>query len=211
MTNHRTTSQTVGPFFQIGLAPLYKDDLTTPETLGERITIQGRVLDADNQPVPDAVLEIWQADSQGRYAHPEGNSLELNPSASKPIDTPQSNFQGFGRIPTNEGGTFHFTTIKPGNVPAPDGTTQLPHIVVSLFMRGLLRRLVTRLYFSPNSPTTTPFDPSTDTAIANDFILKHVPAQRRYTLFPQPSTHNVHHFTWTIHLQGPQETVLFDV
>jgi protocatechuate 3,4-dioxygenase alpha subunit len=209
MTNHPTTSQTVGPFFQIGLAPLYKDNLTTQETPGEKITIAGRILDADNQPVPDAVLEIWQANHLGRYAHPD-DSPQVTSSPADSDDPTPSIFQGFGRIPSNEDGTFHFITIKPGPVPAPDGTTQLPHIVVSLFMRGLLRRLITRIYFVPNQLAAGPLDPS-DPSIANDFILKHVPTHRRHTLFLQPSPQKPNHLTWTIHLQGPQETVFFEL
>jgi protocatechuate 3,4-dioxygenase alpha subunit len=209
MTSHPTTSQTIGPFFQIGLAPLYKDNLTTPETPGEKITIQGRILDADNQPVPDAVLETWQANHQGRYAHPEDTpQLGLSPRESD--NPPRTNFQGFGRIPTNEDGTFQFITIKPGAVSAPDGTSQLPHIVVSVFMRGLLRRLITRIYFSPNALAAQTINPN-EPAIANDFILKHVPAHRRHTLFAQPSPQGPKHLTWTIHLQGPQETVFFEL
>lgn len=209
MTQHPTCSQTVGPFFEIGLAPLYRDNLITPDTIGEKITVAGRVLDADNQPVPDAVLEIWQADSQGRYPHIE-DTPQLASSSSQSRNPSRSDFQGFGRIPTNEAGAFHFTTIQPGQVPAPDGSAQLPHIVVSLFMRGLLRRLITRIYFSPNpaaAPRVNPQDP----AVANDFILKHVPAQRRRTLFAIPSAGHPGHFTWTIHLQGPHETVFFEL
>ena len=146
MTLRATTWQTVGPFFKIGLAWLYRDDLAGANVPGERIEITGRVLDADGKTVPDAVLELWQANSQGKYAHPEDEQ-------NKPLD---AGFSGFGRIATDDQGRFRFTTIKPGRVPAPESSStagaasaplQAPHINVSICTRGLLRRLVTRMYF----------------------------------------------------------------
>lgn len=184
-----TTSQTVGPFFKIGLSPLYRDQLAGPEASGERITIQGRVFDAQGKPVPDAVLEIWQADSEGKY--PVTHDVE-NDAAGK-------SFLGFGRVPTNEDGAFHFSTIKPGSTPAPDGAQQAPHIVASIFMRGLLTRLVTRIYFLD------------DDLNSNDLVLKLVNPERRATLMATPISGKVGQWEWNVVLQGKNETVFFDI
>ena len=187
MTLQATTSQTVGPFFSIGLARLNREQLAPPGVSGDRISIAGRVLDGDGKPVPDAILEIWQANAQGKYAHPEDQQPQ----------PPEREFSGFGRIPTDHDGAFRFSTIKPGPVPGPEGKPQAPHIVVSVFARGLLRRLVTRIYF-PDQP-----------ANAGDFALKLVPPERRATLIARPSG-SERALTWDIHLQGPEETVFFD-
>ena len=167
---------------------LYKDDLAGPEVAGERLVIAGRVLDADGQGVSDAVLELWQADAQGKYAHPEDHQKK----------NAQPGFQGFGRVPTTEGGNFRFTTIKPGAVPGPGGKLQAPHIVVSVFMRGLLRRLVTRIYF-PDEP-----------ANAADFALNLVDPGRHNTLIAKKSAQHAGNLEWNVVLQGPDETVFFD-
>jgi protocatechuate 3,4-dioxygenase alpha subunit len=132
-----TPSQTVGPFLHIGLDWLNAAALAGPDVSGECITIEGRVLDADGNPVPDALIEIWQADAQGRFPD---RGVCAAPSRA-------TSLKGFGRVPTDDNGTFRFMTIKPGRVPAPDGTLQAPHIVVTIFMRGLLRHLVSRIYF----------------------------------------------------------------
>lgn len=183
-----TTWQTVGPFFRIGLQWRYKDSLLGPDVSGERVVIHGRVLDADGQAVPDAILEIWQANSAGKYAHPEDTQ-------DKPLD---QGFDGFGRIPTAEDGSFRFTTVKPGRVPGPHDQLQAPHIVVSVFMRGLLRRLITRIYF-PDQP-----------ANANDFALNLVAPARRATLIARRSAGRADLLEWNVILQGPNETVFFD-
>src|SRR6202050_578846 len=128
MTSRATTAQTVGPFFSIGMERLNCAELAGPGVAGERVTIEGRVLDADGVGVPDAIIELWQANSLGKYAHSEDWQ-------EKPVE---AGFQGYGRIPTDEDGKFRFTTIKPGAVPGPDGKLQAPHIAVSVFMRGLL-------------------------------------------------------------------------
>lgn len=188
MSLQATTSQTVGPYFRIGMNWLFKDDLAGPGALGERIVIVGRVLDADGQGVSDAVLELWQADAQGKYAHPEGQQEK----------SAQPAFQGFGRVPTAEDGSFRFTTIKPGAVPGPDGKLQAPHIAVSVFMRGLLRRLVTRIYF-PGEP-----------ANASDFALNLVETGRRGTLIAKRSEQHAGNLEWDVVLHGPDETVFFD-
>jgi protocatechuate 3,4-dioxygenase, alpha subunit len=199
-----TTSQTVGPFFQIGLARFYADDLTGPGVSGEAIEIEGRVFDGDGQPVPDGVIEIWQADAQGRYAHLElleglGSIQENDPRVAEHAQMQgkeQAGFRGFGRVPTQPDGSFRFKTIKPGRVPAPDGTLQAPHIGVSVFTRGLLRRLVTRIYF-PDEPSN-----------AEDFALKLVDAGRRPTLIAKKLCDG--RLEWNVVLQGADETVFFD-
>ena len=187
MLSHTTPSQTVGPFFSIGLAHLNRADLSAGTT-GERITIQGKIIDGDGQPVPDAILEIWQADASGRYHHPEHSAT---PSDATP-------FFGFGRIPTDDQGLFSFTTVKPGPVHSPDGKPQAPHLQISVFMRGLLKQLVTRLYF-PEEPLN-----------ASDPVLQIVPESRRETLIArQPSQHQ-NTLEWIVCLQGGNETVFFD-
>ena len=187
MTLTATTWQTVGPYFRIGLSPLYRSELADPQNMEEQITVQGRVLDGMGHPVPDAVLEIWQADAHGNYAQSNETENDLT-----------SGFFGFGRMATDAGGSFHFSTIKPGRVPGPDGTRQAPHIVVSLFMRGLLTRLVTRVYFLD--------EPSN----SEDPILKLVEPARQSTLMAVPVNGNPHLLQWNVVLQGQYETVFFD-
>jgi protocatechuate 3,4-dioxygenase, alpha subunit len=199
MSLQATTSQTVGPYFKIGLHWLNQDNLAPEGVSGERVTIQGRIVDGDGAPVPDAVLEIWQANAKGKYAHPEDTQ-------DKPLEP---GFTGYGRVPTNREGLFRFTTIKPGPVPGPDGSgpnnlglqenDQAPHILVSIFMRGLLRRLVTRIYF-PDEPRN-PSDP----------ILNLVEADRRSTLIAKRASGPGSSLEWNVFLQGPNETVFFDL
>ena len=189
MSLQATTSQTVGPFFSIGLTRLKKVDLAGPGVSGEQITIEGRVLDGDRKPVCDAMIEIWQANSHGKYAHPEDDQ-------KKPLEP---GFQGFGRIPVDENGKFSFTTIKPGAVPGPNGNPQAPHIAVSVFMRGLLRRLVTRIYFPD------------ELANAGEFVLNLVEPERRATLIAKQSVNQIGTLEWNVILQGTDETVFFDI
>ena len=111
MSLQATTSHTVGPFFSIGLTRLANAEIAGPGVAGERIVIEGRVLDGDGQPVPDALIELWQANSHGKYAHPEDTQ-------EKPVEP---GFKGYGRQPTDDAGKFRFSTIKPGPVPGPDG------------------------------------------------------------------------------------------
>lgn len=187
MSLQATTSQTVGPYFSIGLARLTKTVLAGPDVSGVRVTIAGRVVDAGGKGVPDALLEIWQANSQGKYAHPEDTQ-------NKPIEAA---FHGYGRIPTDENGKYSFATIKPGQVPGPDGKLQAPHIAVSVFARGLLRRLVTRIYF-PNEVTNE-----------GDYILHLVEPARRGTLIAR-TTAEEGKLEWNVILNGAEETVFFD-
>lgn len=184
-----TTSQTVGPFFKIGLSWLYRDNLAGENISGERVAIQGRVLDGDGNGVPDAIIEIWQANSHGKYAHPEDVQ-----------DIPvEAGFTGFGRVPTDAQGRFRFTTITPGAVPGPEGKAQAPHLVISLLMRGLLRRLTTRMYFPD------------DASNANDPILNLVPTERRSTLIARRVGSGPGPLEWNVVLQGPAETAFFDL
>ena len=181
-----TTYQTVGPYFKIGLEALYRDDLAKPNIPGQVIEISGTVYDADLTPVPDAVLELWQADSFGRY-----------------MDQPQKNpFEdsfGFGRVPTNEAGRFHFRTIKPGAMQGETPARQAPHILVSIFMRGLLYRLITRIYFSDEAGN------------ADDPVLHSIEPGRRDSLLAKADPAQPHRYEWNIFLQGENETVFFDL
>ena len=188
MSLRATGSQTVGPFFHLGLTSLKNDNLAAPGVAGEKVIIQGRVLDGDGKPVTDALIEIWQANSLGQYAHPE------DPQAK----AVEPGFTGFGRIPTDKDGGFRFTTIKPGRVPGSGDTLQAPHIVVTVFARGLLKHLLTRIYF-PDEPSNS-----------EDAVLGLVPPERQSTLIPKriPGPENV--LEWNVVLQGDGETVFFD-
>ncbi len=189
----RTPSQTVGPYLHIGLMPaqygfrpVFTATVAAQGQPGEHIRIEGRVFDGEGAVVPDAMIEIWQADAEGRYAHPEdGRPLSSN------------SFRGFGRASTETGG-FAFDTVKPGTVAGPNGTTQAPHISVSVFARGVLKRMHTRIYFPGEA------------ANGSDPILALVPADRLDTLMAKPVAGKPGHFTFDIHLQGDRETVFFD-
>jgi protocatechuate 3,4-dioxygenase, alpha subunit len=186
MSLRTSASQTVGPYLHIGLTWLVTDNLVGPGVTGDRITLEGRVTDADGKPVDDALIEIWQANAHGKYAHPEDTrALPLEPG-----------FSGFGRTPTDPDGRYRFTTIKPGSVPAPGGGMQAPHVSVTIFMRGMLKQLRTRIYF--------PGDP----ANAKDPVLARVPEDRRDTLVARRLAGNA--LEWNVVLQGSGETVFMD-
>ncbi len=187
-----TASQTVGPFFGPCLLRdgARRNDLTGPETVGERIRIEGHVFDGDGVPVPDAMVEIWQADAHGRYNHP----------ADKGTAPSDPDFTGFGRSGTGEDGSYWFETVKPGPVPFNAQQWQAPHIVFTIFARGLLNHLVTRLYFA-DEPAT-----------ASDPVLHHVPDERRATLLAgRVSNDATHVYRFDIILQGKDETVFFNL
>ena len=188
-------SQTVGPFF---LHCLLRPDacrnvLVRPETAGERIRIEGRVLDGDGVPVPDAIVEIWQANGRGRYNHP---------ADARDAAALDAGFVGFGRSGTDEAGRYWFETIRPGAVPIDAEGTQMqaPHLCVIIAARGLLNHLATRLYFAD------------EPANATDPVLRRVPAARRATLLAQPHGGDGQRlYCWDIHLQGADETVFFNL
>lgn len=187
-----TASQTVGPFFSIGLTRPELADLTRGgKASGEAIVIEGQVRDGDGAPVPDAVLEIWQANAAGKYAHPE----DLQ---DKPAD---ADFIGFGRAFTDKQGRYRFTTIRPGAVPGRGNALQAPHIALAVFARGLLRHLVTRIYFA-------------DLAAANaaDPVLSGIgdPAARQ-SLLARPVDGTAPAYRFDVVLQGEGETAFFDV
>ena len=194
-TLKQTPSQTVGPYFAYGLVPqqynfdlksLFTPVLVAPETPGERITIVGQVFDGDGKPVSDALIEVTQADSEGRYP------------ASR-ADIAANGFRGFGRVGTGTDAQHRFVieTVKPGKT-APDSA---PHVNVTVLMRGILLHAFTRIYFD-------------DEAAANavDPVLEAVPANRRATLIARRDAQagsNVYRFD--IRMQGEGETVFFDV
>ncbi|KRQ94338.1 protocatechuate 3,4-dioxygenase [Bradyrhizobium jicamae] len=192
-----TPSQTVGPYFAYGLTPggkyewndAFTNNLVTPDASGERIRVEGTVFDGDGVPVVDCMLEIWQADAQGRFSDPQDKRA-----------LPNSSFKGFGRIGTDAKGAYAFDTIKPGSLPDPDGKPQAPHIVLAVFARGMLLHLYSRIYFDGEA------------ANAADPVLALVPAERRATLIAtrQPGNGNAV-YRFDIHLQGDKETVFFDV
>lgn len=174
-----TPSQTIGPFFAPALGP-GRTDLTGGGKGGEAIAIAGRVLDGDGRAVPDAMLEIWQADAQGRYGG-EG-------------------FSGFGRALTDAQGAYRFATVKPGRVEGPGGTLQAPHVCLTIFARGLLRQLSTRIYFAG--------EPANET----DPVLASIsdPSARR-TLLARPEEGPVRTYRFDVILQGENETAFFDL
>lgn len=192
----QTPSQTVGPYFAYGLAAkqyaypftsIATGDMADETVEGERIRLVGQVIDGEGKPISDAMVEIWQADAQGRYAHP--------------ADRRGSNtgFVGFGRQGTGADphNRFVFATIKPGSV---DGR-QAPHLNVILFMRGLLSHAYTRIYFSDEAE-----------ANARDPVLQSVPRERRATLIAERRDASpVALYRFDIHMQGESETVFFDV
>jgi len=190
-----TPSQTVGPFFKYGLTPngqyewndAFTNNLVTPDASGDRIRVEGRVFDGDGQAVPDCMLEVWQADGQGRFADPQDKRA-----------LPNAKFRGFGRCGTDANGTFAFDTIKPGSVPDPDGKRQAPHLLLAVFGRGMLRHLYTRIYFGGEA------------ANDSDPVLAQVPADRRATLIATRDGAGAV-YRLDLRLQGDDETVFFDV
>ena len=188
MSLRTTASQTIGPYLHIGLTWLITDNLAGPGVTGEKVILEGRIVDGDSKPVNDAIVEIWQANAHGRYAHPDDTQ-------DKPLEP---GFKGFGRVTTDNEGRFRFATIKPGRVPAPGGGLQAPHLNVTIFTRGLLKQLVSRIYFHG------------DPANAMDAVLQSVSAERRATLMATPVPGRAGTLAWNVILQGKGETVFFD-
>lgn len=191
-----TPSQTAGPYVHIGLSPgnagfqMYEtelgQDIAGPTASGERIRVEGRVMDGTGSPIKDVMLEVWQADANGQYAHPEGGVVE-------------DGFRGFGRVLSDfETGEWAFDTVKPGPVAGRNGSTQAPHINLWIVARGINLGLNTRMYFDDEA-----------TANAADSVLNMIEWQvRRPTLIAKREG-NVYRFE--IYIQGSQETVFFDV
>ena len=191
-THLLTSSQTVGPFFAPALLreDARRNVLTRPDTVGERIRIEGRVLDGDGVPVLDALIEIWQANAQGRYNH----------AADQGAAQLDSSFLGFGRSGTAEDGSYWFETVKPGLVPFDGERMQAPHICATVFSRGLLNHLVTRLYFEDEPGN------------ALDPVLQCVPNDRRATLLARREARDkVVVYRFDIVLQGADETAFFNL
>jgi protocatechuate 3,4-dioxygenase alpha subunit len=182
MSDLPTPSQTVGPFFRLGMDRPEWSDLTRDGPRGEKIVIEGRVLDGDGAPVDDALLEIWQADAAGRYEHPE--------------------FHGFGRSITDEEGRYRFITIRPGRVPGHAGALQAPHVNVTIFARGLLKHLVTRIYFAdePSNETDPVFAGIGDAAV-----------RRTLLAVREQGGAGVPVYRFDVVLQGKGETAFFDL
>jgi protocatechuate 3,4-dioxygenase, alpha subunit len=182
-----TPSQTVGPFLAIGL-PWDRGPLAVPEDTPGAIRIGGIVYDGAGEPVPDSLIETWQADGEGLFADREGHG--------GPSRLPR--FRGFARCGEEDGdGRFEIVTVKPGRAPGLGDAMQAPHIDVSVFARGMLHRCVTRIYFA-DEPDANALDP----------VLARVPAERRATLLAEATDDG---YRFDIHLQGPAETVFFDL
>jgi protocatechuate 3,4-dioxygenase, alpha subunit len=182
-----TPSQTVGPYFAIGL-PWPEGPHAVDPAVSGAFTITGTIFDGAGAPIPDHLLETWQADPEGRFAdlHGHGGGSQMD------------GFRGFARYGVEVGdGDYQIVTVKPGRVKEPGGRLQAPHIAVTLMARGMLNRVVTRIYFGDE-----------EEANAEDPILALVPADRRHTLIATPEDGG---YRFDIHLQGPGETVFFDI
>jgi protocatechuate 3,4-dioxygenase alpha subunit len=189
MPGEPTPPQTVGPFFRPGLLGEPWTAVVGGSTSGERIRIEGRMLDGEGRPVSDGMIEIWHADPGGRYRHP----------ADAGTGAPDERFVGFGRSGTDADGRFAFETVKPGPVAGPGDQRQAPHLNVLVFARGLLDRLATRVYFDD------------DRLREMDPFLLSVPEERRGTLVARRepgATPAV--YRYDVVLQGDGETVFFD-
>ncbi|AXB44413.1 protocatechuate 3,4-dioxygenase subunit alpha [Amycolatopsis albispora] len=179
-----TPSQTVGPYLSIGL-PWDDGPEVVPDGTPGAVVLRGVVYDGNGDPVPDALVETWQADADGRFDHPDDPRGRV------------AGFRGFGRCPTDERGRWSIRTVVPGPVPGRDGRTQAPHIDVSVLGRGLLHRVVTRIYFPEHAE-----------ANAADEVLNSVPEDRRGTLI---AVREGDGYRFDVRLQGEGETVFFEV
>jgi protocatechuate 3,4-dioxygenase, alpha subunit len=186
-----TPSQTVGPFYSIGLTRRPMNVMATESTQGQRICIEGQVLDGDGQPVPDAMVEIWQANAYGRYNHPDDKQ-------EKPLDP---SFTGWGRSGTDKNCFYRFETIKPGPVPGPDDSAQAPHCNAAVFARGMLVHAFTRIYFSDEQ------------ANDGDPVLSSIrnKARRKTLIAHREEREGKAVYRFDIRLQGENETVFFDM
>jgi protocatechuate 3,4-dioxygenase alpha subunit len=184
-----TPSQTVGPFFSMRL-PWEQGPYVVPEGTPGAVIIVGRLYDGAGSVIPDGLIETWQADPHGRFAHPD--------DPRGPVPGGDKAFRGFGRCETGRDGSFKIVTLKPGPLPFGNGRTEAPHIDVSVFSRGMLDRSVTRIYF-----------PDEAGANAADPVLQLVPEDRRATLIALPEADGALRFD--VRMQGDQETVFFDL
>jgi protocatechuate 3,4-dioxygenase alpha subunit len=182
-----TPFQTVGPFFDFGLELEGGEIVASPAADGTHIVVSGSIRDGAGDPVPDAIVEVWQANASGRYRHPVD---EQGPPLDPACD-------GFGRVATTSEGRFAFRTVMPGRVRGPGDALQAPHLLISVLARGVLTRLLTRMYFEG------------DPANAEDHVLGLVPEHRRGTLVARRTEAN--RYVFDIVLQGTGETVFFDV
>jgi protocatechuate 3,4-dioxygenase, alpha subunit len=189
MSELLTPSQTVGPYFSMRL-PWPEGPYVVPEGTPGAVTVYGRLYDGAGDPIPDGLIETWQADPAGRFAHP------ADPRG--PVPDGDRGFRGFGRAATGHDGSYKIVTLKPGPLPFGDGRMEAPHLDVSVFSRGMLDRSVTRIYF-----------PDETEANHRDPVLALVPAGRRATLVAEPAGENLLRFD--IHMQGDHETVFFDL
>jgi protocatechuate 3,4-dioxygenase alpha subunit len=190
-----TPSQTIGPFFAVGLIWVDGPDVV-PEGTPGAVRIGGRVLDGAGDPVPDALVETWQADPVGCFAHPHDPRGPAGGSGGPPEWSPgrsTSEFRGFGRSATDAEGRWAVRTRKPGALPAPDGGTEAPHLDVSVFARGLLGRVVTRIYF-PDEAEANAADP---------VLCSIADPEARARLVAVPEGDGLR---FDIHLQGERET-----
>jgi protocatechuate 3,4-dioxygenase, alpha subunit len=190
VTGGLTPSQTVGPFLGMGL-PWPDGPTVVAEDTPGAITITGTLTDGAGDPIPDGLIETWQADPAGRFNHPD------DPRGA-PAGGPA--FRGFGRCPTGPDGSYRIITLRPGALPSPDGGTEAPHLDVSVFARGLLDRVVTRIYFSDEAAANTA-----------DPVLGTVGPDRRETLIAVAEPGAAGRYRFDIRLQGAGETVFFDV
>ena len=187
-----TASQTVGPFLKIGLVR-EGQEYVVPKNTNGALKVQGRVHDGEGKPVPDAMIEIWQANVHGKYNHPaDFSDAEL-----------EKDFYGFGRSCTDEDGYFFFVTVKPGRVAGRGNTLQAPHLAVNVFARGMLKQQVTRIYFSDEKQTNLE-DPVLN-SIEDETVRETLIASRGGDEDGLPL------YTFNIVLQGENETAFFDV
>jgi protocatechuate 3,4-dioxygenase alpha subunit len=182
-----TPSQTVGPYFTFGLTEPWEDrENAVAPYHADAIEVFGHVLDGHGEPIPDAMIETWQADPNGRFNHPD------DPRGAAVFE----GFRGFGRSSTDSEGRWSVRTLKPGSFPGPDGTPQAPHLLVTVMARGVLRQLTTRIYFGDEAE-----------ANAADPVLLSLPDDARATLIAEPVEDRGYRFD--IHLQGDDETAFF--
>jgi protocatechuate 3,4-dioxygenase, alpha subunit len=186
-----TPSQTAGPYLGIGL-PWPDGPFVVPQGTAGAIAISGHVIDGTGEAQPDVLVETWQADPDSGFDHPD------DPRGGAPPRV--ATFRGFGRSMTDDEGRYRIVTLRPGPLPCPGGATEAPHIDVSVFARGLLDRLVTRIYFADEAASNSA-----------DPVLASIDPKRRSTLIATSEPGNRSEFRFDIRLRGKRETVFFDI